>query len=924
MDYISQLPIDLFIPIIFLSFDTPDAVDRLIRTEKLRLVNKPWRAAIDSTPLFWSCIPNVARSFPRTIPRWIRNSGEVPLHVISTRHSRPLDEFMQSVIPHRHRWRKLEIAAIGNSISKYINEPAPMLEELVISHAILSSNIIAFGGVTPSLSSVDLSRVVLPENTQFLRNLKRLRLRSVEHTSGDLDIGRLRHILNVCPGLMELELDVEYINDGKQQPPIVLDQLSSFRLIGTGRTDSVCAILGAIIAPRLADFYFRWNRRWVPPGLNVHSPLSSSFLGIQPRYRISVTKERFVLCTSVAQPDTQWYPNVFVELSSGGQTGEAAVRLLHSFAKAAPRSAILGLALCESPSARAILEYLISAAESKDTKLDDLIPQLQSIRLDIEGRTETSTKNLLADLAQVGGHIRWIRLCRMVGRARAELRIVVPQLLKEKCFAERSSMDSTSKAVDHLSQLPIELFIRIIFLSFDTSVPVNRIIRTEKLRLVNKAWQAAIDSTPLFWSCIPNPVRSIPDAISRWIRKSGEVPLDVNFTEFGGNIGEFMQFLIPHRHRWRKLSITGTQGDSISQYINKPAPILEELIISSAPLSPDTIAFGGIAPFLSSVELSGVMMPEDTQFLRNLNCLQLTRIKYPPGTSPIHKLCDILNACPGLEKLKLDACYMDLQGDQPPTTRAGRGRVVLDQLSSLHLRDYGRANKMSAILGAVIAPRLDFFFLSWHQTWAPSGLNVVSPLSTSLLGIHELQPRYQISVVNGRFVLSKGVVEPKTQWYPTVVVQIAPIARRGGAALKLLQSFEKGAPRGATVDVALHDYDSTHAILLYLKSTVETTDGKLDHPIPQIQSIQLDIGGEDEFVARKNLLVELALTRRNIPRITLRIITGRAGHDWHVQVYQWDPVASKFEFRYEGAMEEMIALEEGALGKWPHWPMKYM
>ncbi|KAG8906230.1 hypothetical protein FRC01_008087, partial [Tulasnella sp. 417] len=85
-------------------------------------------------------------------------------------------------------------------------------------------------------------------------------------------------------------------------------------------------------------------------------------------------------------------------------------------------------------------------------------------------------------------------------------------------------------------------------------------------------------------------------------------------------------------------------------------------------------------------------MPEDTPFLRNLKYLRLEMIKYPSGTSPIDKLCDILNACPGLEELKLDVSYMDQRGDQPTTTRAGRERLVLDQLSSLRLEGRGDTN----------------------------------------------------------------------------------------------------------------------------------------------------------------------------------------------------------------------------------------
>lgn len=64
-------------------------------------------------------------------------------------------------------------------------------------------------------------------------------------------------------------------------------------------------------------------------------------------------------------------------------------------------------------------------------------------------------------------------------------------------------MEPPSSSANRFGRLPIELFVLIIFLSFDMPDPSLRLFWTEELRLVNRAWKAAIDSTPLFWAYIP-------------------------------------------------------------------------------------------------------------------------------------------------------------------------------------------------------------------------------------------------------------------------------------------------------------------------------------------------------------------------------------------------------------------------------------
>ncbi|KAG9020715.1 hypothetical protein FS837_007938, partial [Tulasnella sp. UAMH 9824] len=386
--------------------------------------------------------------------------------------------------------------------------------------------------------------------------------------------------------------------------------------------------------------------------------------------------------------------------------------------------------------------------------------------------------------------------------------------------------------MDYMSQLPIDIFVPIVFLSFDTSTPIIKLIRTEKIRLVSKAWQAAIDSTPLFWTCISNLPR-FSQTIQGWIRKSKEAPLHILYNSQNRSFDEFMQLLIPHRRRWRRLEATVNPDRCISQYLKEPAPRLEELVMFFASLVIDYTAFGDVTPSLSSVVLSSVGIPETTRFLKNLKHLRLEWIQCSWGDVSVGRLYDILEACPGLETLELDAKYIDHPPDQQP--------VLLAKLSKFRcLGYYGPQECIETVLGMVIAPRLRHFCLRLSGGPVPRNLNVLSPLSTGLLGTHE-KIKYRVFISNGRFVLSSIDAQPQLQWYPDVCVHTQSDRGMAEVAPELLHSFEKGAPPSATLDLVLDQSLSTRAILNYLKSTTEDINGKLEHPVPQIRSIRLNV-----------------------------------------------------------------------------------
>lgn len=229
------------------------------------------------------------------------------MHILSTGHNPPIDAFMQFGIPHFYRRRKLEITrGRCHCIPEYINGPAPMLD---LSHVSFSFKNPAFGGMTPSLSLFDLSYATIPETVQFLRNLRHLRLRRLGYyLPATASLGQLCSILSACPDLEKLELDADYINCPIDQPEVLLSKLSSFRFMrSAGPSECTEVILSRIIAPRLVDFYLELDRNWVPPVLNVLSPLSTGLLGIpkRPQYLIAVSSRQFTLSTVVVRGQPQ-------------------------------------------------------------------------------------------------------------------------------------------------------------------------------------------------------------------------------------------------------------------------------------------------------------------------------------------------------------------------------------------------------------------------------------------------------------------------------------------------------------------------------------------------------------------------------------------------------------------------------------------
>ncbi|KIO32327.1 hypothetical protein M407DRAFT_18642 [Tulasnella calospora MUT 4182] len=411
----SQLPIELLTLTILLSLNTLSHARKITRTEELRLVNRAWKTTIDSTPLFWTCITDKPSSSPEMIKSWIRKSGGAPLHILFEKDPRSIEAFMSLVTPHIHRWRELEIQGWGSNISTYINEPAPMLESLVLYSVPLSSNEIPFSGTTPSLSSVTLGNVSFSQDPTILRNLKNLSLRNITYDQRSPPLSWLRGTLSACPDLEQLELDGRYIAEPPwAHQPVLLAKLSSFCLRGLQNPpDTTEAIFGMITAPHLPLIRLAFDEHWAWRTMNILSPLSTKRLLRYTGFCISIHNWLIQIVTitdggEVPSPP----PTVVVNLSSYARMGGPALKILEDVGKAAPLSATVDIVVTDPRSTRLISNYLRSTVEEKDASFGHPLPQLRTFQMNVgfQENRPCEAEDLLSELAQTRQDIPRIRI----------------------------------------------------------------------------------------------------------------------------------------------------------------------------------------------------------------------------------------------------------------------------------------------------------------------------------------------------------------------------------------------------------------------------------------------------------------------------------------------------------------------------------
>ncbi|KAG8953420.1 hypothetical protein FRC04_002262 [Tulasnella sp. 424] len=403
-----------------------------------------------------------------------------------------------------------------------------------------------------------------------------------------------------------------------------------------------------------------------------------------------------------------------------------------------------------------------------------------------------------------------------------------------------------------LGPLPLELFISIITLSLDSANPLDDLIRLEQLRLVSKTWLWTIEYTPQFWTYIPDDPKASA-RINEWIKKSGNAPLRIAYRNFTQFHGPFMSLLYPLLHRWKSVSIS-TVHWNVSAFLDKPAPLLEELILRGVSFGPDTSLFASATPSLAVVEFLDVKVPRDLSCLKDLKSLQLRGVTNPSGKFTIGRLYDILSASPNLKRLNLDTNYED------DTCR--RDPLLFPDLADITVHTtFDPSETTSAIVSMIEAPNLTNLSTQFDDL-APAP---VLRLSTSWLRRQSLdQPKeYNVTIRLDSILVS--VVLKGTSSSPSKGPQLLLSLRRPtliNPLIEILETAERLIPPCAVVTM---DVDGTNPIVDYLKTPRAEQDGTQRWPLPKLRSIHFRLSDASQSFA---LASDFARTRRDVALIT--------------------------------------------------------
>ncbi|KAG8977338.1 hypothetical protein FRC05_001736 [Tulasnella sp. 425] len=395
-------------------------------------------------------------------------------------------------------------------------------------------------------------------------------------------------------------------------------------------------------------------------------------------------------------------------------------------------------------------------------------------------------------------------------------------------------MQPVHQTSDYLGPLPLELFISIITLSLDSVSPRNALDRLEQLRLVSKTWLETIDSTPQFWTSIPNDSKSLT-RIKEWIKKSGDSPLRIISTILMEPIEPFMALCYPLAHRWQSVTVSGFQLNALA-FFDRPAPLLEELHLLGVFFKPDTSFSAG--PWLP----------------KHLKSLRLHEVTYSSGKLTIVQLYDILSASPNLRRLDLAT---DFEG--VPCHRDPLPFPVLADLTVSAPQDQN--DLTSAILSMIAAPNLTKIVVQFNN--GPPA--AVLLLSISWLKRQTLdQPRrYDIIIAAGSmgvFIVPKGggscsSEDPQLHlsWQRHFSINVL---------IEILEELESSVPPHAGMTMELY---STHRIVDYLKTPRIDQDGTQTWPLSNLRSIRFKFGG---YPPNFDPVSDFARVRKDIARIT--------------------------------------------------------
>lgn len=316
-----------------------------------------------------------------------------------------------------------------------------------------------------------------------------------------------------------------------------------------------------------------------------------------------------------------------------------------------------------------------------------------------------------------------------------------------------------------ISQLPTELFVKILNLELHSSAPLADILeetlyfymqRLYTMRLVAKRWQQIIDGTPTFWTFV---LSTLPPDVNRMtIMRSNNGPLSIIYpSQVVGNPSkrvlpkDFLATVAHTRSRWFTYS-----GPLVPEYLGTTAPLLQKIKLwrgfrqesNTKPLE----LLGGCASGLRHVELSEVLILWRVEMFSQLRSLTLDNIS-GDGFSTSHIL-DYLRASPYLEDLKLKSLYTADESTPPSPI------ITFPQLRSIVLsRCHDRVTE--PILQHIRAPFCINFSLKIHQILSDEDTDrlineTLVPFQGTLRAIHDRNGLSEIVLNNSGLKWQSG------------------------------------------------------------------------------------------------------------------------------------------------------------------------
>lgn len=232
------------------------------------------------------------------------------------------------------------------------------------------------------------------------------------------------------------------------------------------------------------------------------------------------------------------------------------------------------------------------------------------------------------------------------------------QVLNEEVQRKLNNLRLKLNAMTDVARLPTEILCHI-FLILAGDPQLKSHVPLISITQVCRHWRKVAIALPMLWTSL-YPTMGVRD-VARSLRRSNGLPLDFTISGVQGTAGHWEHF---HEHisRCKRIAIKDIPPEWIADlqpWLDNPAPLLEELVLSAVPSqSPissdlDLVFFDQTTPRLYKVRLDTIILPRSSfHLLLNITHLEFS-FGHGPQTGcqiPSHRyILDLLSCAPLLQ-----------------------------------------------------------------------------------------------------------------------------------------------------------------------------------------------------------------------------------------------------------------------------------